>query len=82
MVVIREGLLFELLFADDVIPMTQTKKLEKLRVWKKNMEAKGFKVNIGKTKVMQCEMRKIRLRRFECGRAEAEVEEISHGTSV
>ena len=28
--------------------------MEKLRKWKKVMEAKGLRVNVGKTKVMQC----------------------------
>ena len=28
--------------------------MEKLRKWKKGMEAKGLRVNAGKTKVMQC----------------------------
>ena len=28
--------------------------MEKLRKWKAGMEAKGLRVNVGKTKVMQC----------------------------
>ena len=28
--------------------------MEKLRRWKNGMEAKGLRVNAGKTKVMQC----------------------------
>ena len=31
--------------------------LEKLRKWKKGMELKGLRVNIGKTKVMRCQVR-------------------------
>ena len=30
--------------------------MEKLRKWKKGMEAKGLRVNVGKTKVMQCQV--------------------------
>ena len=31
--------------------------MEKLRKWKKGMELKGLRVNIGKTKVMKCQVR-------------------------
>ena len=31
--------------------------MEKLRKWKKGMELKGLRVNIGKTKVMRCQVR-------------------------
>ena len=46
----------ELLYADDLVLMAESEKLlmEKLRKWKKGMEAKGLRVNAGKTKVMQC----------------------------
>ena len=52
----REGLPMELLYVDDLILMAESKELlmEKLRKWKKGMEAKGLRVNAGKTKVMQC----------------------------
>ena len=52
----REGLPMELLYADDLVLMTESEELllEKLRKWKKGMEAKGLRVNAGKTKVMQC----------------------------
>ena len=46
----------ELLYADDLVLMAESEELlvEKLRKWKKGMEAKGLGVNAGKTKVMQC----------------------------
>jgi hypothetical protein len=52
----RSGLPFELFYADDLILMAETEELlmEKFRVWKENMEAKGLRVNLGKTKVMIC----------------------------
>ena len=53
----RVGLTMELLYADDlVVLMAESEELllEKLRKWKEGMEAKGLRVNTGKTKVMQC----------------------------
>ena len=52
----REGLPMELLYADDLVLMAESEELlrEKLRKWKEGMEAKGLRVNAGKTKVMQC----------------------------
>ena len=52
----REGLPMELLYADDLVLMAESRELlmEKLRKWKNGMEAKGLRVNAGKTKVMQC----------------------------
>jgi hypothetical protein len=52
----RDGLPFELLYADDLVLMAETEELlmEKLRLWKENMETKGVRVNLGKTKVMRC----------------------------
>ena len=54
----REGLPTELLYADDLVLVAETEELlmEKLRKWKKGMELKGLRVNIGKIKVM-CQMR-------------------------
>ena len=50
----REGLPMELLYADDLVLVAETEELliEKLRKWKRGMELKGLRVNIGKTKVM------------------------------
>jgi hypothetical protein len=49
----REGLPMELLYADDLVLMVESEELlmEKLRKWNNGMEAKGLRVNAGKTKV-------------------------------
>ena len=49
----REGLPMELLYASDLVLVAETEELlmENLRKWKKGMELKGLRVNIGKTKV-------------------------------
>ena len=46
----------EWLYADDLVLMAESEELlmEKLKKWKKGMEAKGLRVNAGNTKVMQC----------------------------
>ena len=47
----REGLPVELLYADDlVLAESEELLMEKLRKWKNGMEAKGLRVNAGKTK--------------------------------
>ena len=50
----REGLMHEMLYADDLVLMSET--MEGLRVkfrkWKEAFESKGLKVNLGKTKVV------------------------------
>ena len=50
----RGGLPFELLYADDLILMAYSRDelIDKLRKWKRDMGAKGMRVNLGKTKVM------------------------------
>ena len=57
----REGLPMELLYADDLVLMAESEELllEKLRKWKNGMEAKGLRVNAGKTKVMQCRVSRV-----------------------
>ena len=52
----REGLPMELLYADDLVLVAETKELllEKVRNWKRGMEKKDLRVNTGKTKVMWC----------------------------
>jgi len=52
----RDGLPYELLYADDLVLMAETEEqlMEKLSRWKENMEAKGLRVNVAKTKVMKC----------------------------
>ena len=48
---------WELLYADDLALTVETLDLfmVKLKLWKDNMENKGLRVNMGKTKVMICE---------------------------
>ena len=52
----REGLLMELLYADDLLLMAESEELliEKLRKWRNGIKAKSLRGNAGKTKVMQC----------------------------
>ena len=53
---VRQGLPWDLLYADDIVLVAETMELLKQKVieWKDCMEAKGLKVNVGKTKVMKC----------------------------
>ena len=48
----RTGLPWELLYADDLIAKSEEELKEKIGKWKECMEAKGMRVNVGKTKVM------------------------------
>ena len=50
----RTGAPWELLYADDLVVIAETEEelRAKLSKWKKGMEAKGLRVNVGKTKVM------------------------------
>ena len=50
----REGLPWELLYADDLVLMAESVEdlKEKVLRWKECMEVKGLKVNLVKTKVM------------------------------
>ena len=52
----REGLPWELLYADDLalIAESEADLIVKIKLWKDGMEAKGLRVNMGKTKVMIC----------------------------
>ena len=54
----RGGLPMELLYADDLVLMAESEELlmVKLRKWKEGMEEKGLRVNMGKTKVMRCQV--------------------------
>ena len=61
----------ELLYADDLVLMADTKELlvEKIHKWKAGMEGKGLRVNMGKNKVMRCQNRKGQLKnsgKFPC----------------
>ena len=51
----KEGLPWELLYADDLVLVAQSKEelREKVLRWKECMDLKGLKVNIEKTKVMR-----------------------------
>ena len=50
----RTGTPWELLYADDLVISAETKEGLKMKLnkWKTEMEAKGLKVNMGKTKIM------------------------------
>ena len=50
----RTGCPFELLYADDLAIIARTKEelMDKLAKWKEEMEAKGLRVNLKKTKIM------------------------------
>ena len=52
---VREGLPWELLYADDLVLVAQSieELREKFQQWKTCMESKGLKMNIDKTKVMR-----------------------------
>ena len=52
---VKEGLPWELLYADELVLVAQSKEelREKVMRWKECMELKGLKVNIEKTKVMR-----------------------------
>ena len=52
---VREGLPWELLYADDLVLVAQSieELREKVQQWKACMESKGLKMNIDKTKVMR-----------------------------
>jgi len=55
----REGLPWELLYADDLALMAETKDqlVEKIKRWKQGLEERGLRVNMGKTKVLKCRAR-------------------------
>jgi hypothetical protein len=50
----RHGCPWELLYADDLVIMADSMEevLDRLSLWKANLEAKGLKVNVNKTKVL------------------------------
>ena len=60
----RIGLRWELFYADDLALLAESEEelLEMIRQWKDGMEQKGLKVNMGKTKVMNCKVRQGRQR--------------------
>jgi len=54
----KEGVPWELFYADDLVLIAETEELllEKFKRWKVGIEAKGLRVNMGKTKVMKCQV--------------------------
>lgn len=52
---IRDGLPWELLYADDIVLMDLDKErlVQKIQRWKQCLENKGLKMNFGKTKIMK-----------------------------
>lgn len=52
----KVGLPWEVLYADDLVLLADSEEAlsAKLKVWKEQMEVKGLRVNIAKTKVMKC----------------------------
>ena len=68
----RGGLPLELLYADDLVLLAETVKLlkEKILRWKLGLEEKGLRVNMGKTKVMECRIdagRETKSGKYPCG---------------
>ena len=68
----RAALPWELLYADDlaVIAETEEEMIKRLNEWKDNVESKGMRVNMNKTKVMiSGERQKLRQKavRWPCG---------------
>ncbi|MBJ5486870.1 hypothetical protein JGG36_24070 [Salmonella enterica subsp. enterica serovar Meleagridis] len=51
---VREGLPWEVLYADDLVLVAESEEKLKVRVqkFKASLETKGLRVNVGKTKVM------------------------------
>ena len=50
----REGLLNEILYVDDLVSMSESWEdlRERFQKWRRVLEGKGLKVNVGKTKMM------------------------------
>ena len=68
----RVALPWELLYADDlaVVAETEEELIKRLNEWKDNVESKGVRVSMNKTKVMICgERQKVRHKavRWPCG---------------
>ena len=66
----REGLPWELLYADDLALLAESEELliEKINRWKGGMERKGLKVNMGKTKILRCQSKSGSVLREESGK--------------
>ena len=66
------GLPWELLYADDLVLLADSEEdlKRKLQRWKSGLEAKGLRVNVGKTKVMKCGVglqKVVDSRKYPCG---------------
>ena len=66
------GLPWELLYADDLVLLADSEDdlRRKLQRWKNGLEAKGLRVNVGKTKVMRCGVglqKVVDSRKYPCG---------------
>jgi len=68
---ISVALPWELLYADDlaVIAETEEELIKRFNEWKDNMESKGMRVNMNKTKVISGERQKVMQKavRWPCG---------------
>ena len=62
----RVALPWELLYADDLVVIAETEDdlIKRLNEWKDNMENRGVRVNMNKTKVMICENVRSKCRRL------------------
>ena len=63
---------WELLYADDLVLLADSEEdlKRKLQRWKSGLEAKGLRVNVGKTKVMKCGVglqKVVDSRKYPCG---------------
>ena len=68
----RLGILWELLYVDALALTAESKAefLVKIEHWKEGMERKGLRVNMGKTKVMKCQLNSVQAEhsgRWPCG---------------
>ena len=77
------GLPWELLYADDLVIIAESEEslMEKTRKWKEELEMKGLKVNVGKTKVMNCKVGSVPLEessKWPCGVCSKEWETIQY----
>jgi hypothetical protein len=54
---IQDGILWCMLFADDVILVDESRTGvdQKLKLWRRTLEAKGFRLSRSKTKYMKCD---------------------------
>ena len=68
----RGELPWELLYADDLALLAKSERelMEKIRTWRVQMEKKGLRVNMEKTKVMRCQTQSVQVEasgRYPCG---------------